>query len=619
MTKVTRAAYWLTPIAFCIVLYWYGLKVWFLRDDFAWLGLQDFTTTVGSLLRYLFVPLAQGTIRPWSERAFFLVFSSLFGLHALPFRLFVFLNQSINLILLTMLARKWTGSALAGVAAPLLWLSNVALVTPMAWSAAYNEIQFTTFFLASLYLFVRYTESCQRKYYAGQWITFLLAFGSLELNVVYPAVVAAYSLIFSRKHFRSTLPMFAVSILYFVIHRLAAGPTESYYYQTIFGPSILTAFGKYWVMILDATNASVVGLSSTQANILLGLMTAAILGFVIRQTWKRAFLPLFFLLCYFITLTPFLLISRHIVSYYQTIPAIALAMLAADALAVAWRSAWGWKIATATLVTAYAVLSIADVRQQTRYYYDASQRVRHLLEGVAYAEKLHPGKTILLKDMDDQLFWDCMLDVPFRLLGDTKVLVAPETRTQIHEDPNLESMDQLFLPVPAIVYLLKHEQLEVYATDRSRLRNVTHDYAEVVLARNSDQLSTRIDLTVSFFDGQLGEGWYQPEKGFRWMGRHAVLYLPGPTKPGEKLYLHGVRSDQQRWEGPLHLTVTIDGQNQAVNSLDADEREFQLAYDLRPELVGRAKVEIGLTVDKAFHSGRDSRELGLLLQEADLR
>src|SRR5579864_466788 len=142
MTRAARAAYWLTPIVFCIILYWYGLRVWFLRDDFAWLGLQDGSTTARALLRNLFIPFAQGTIRPWSDRVFFLVFSSLFGLHSLPFRLFVFLNQFVNLILLAALARQLTGSALAGIAAPLLWLSNMALVTPMAWSAAYNEVQF---------------------------------------------------------------------------------------------------------------------------------------------------------------------------------------------------------------------------------------------------------------------------------------------------------------------------------------------------------------------------------------------------------------------------------------------------------------------------------------------
>jgi hypothetical protein len=272
------------------------------------------------------------------------------------------------------------------------------------------------------------------------------------------------------------------------------------------------------------------------------------------------------------------------------------------------------------LIFAYAVPSIAGVRQETRFYYDSSQRVRHLLEGVAYAEKLHPGKTILLKDVDDQLFWDCILDAPFRLLGPANILVAPEARPFIHADPHLAPIDPLFLPMASVRYMLKQEQLVVYSAERPPLRNVTREYADAVLTQQAtDELSTQVDLTTPYFDGQLGDGWYQPEKEYRWMGRHAVLYLPGPSRPGQKVYLHGARVDQQEMEGPLHLTVTINGKTEAVNSVEPGRREFRFEYNLRPELIGKAKVEIGLTVDKAFYSGQDKRELGLLFRDAGLR
>lgn len=271
------------------------------------------------------------------------------------------------------------------------------------------------------------------------------------------------------------------------------------------------------------------------------------------------------------------------------------------------------------LISVYAIPSIATVRQEVRFYYDSSQRVRHLLEGVAYAEKLHPGETILLKDVDDQLFWDCILDAPFRLFGPTNIMVAPEARPFIHVDPRSEPIDQLFLQIPSVRYLLKHDQLVVYSTERSTLRNVTHEYAETVLSQAPEEtLSAQVDLTVPYFDGQLGPGWYQPEREFRWMGKRAVLYLPGPSKAGQKLYLHGARVDQQRQEGPLRLTVMIDGQAQPVRTLEPEQREFRLEYDLAPQLVGKSKIGIGLSVDKVFHSGSDLRELGLLFREAGL-
>jgi YD repeat-containing protein len=103
------------------------------------------------------------------------------------------------------------------------------------------------------------------------------------------------------------------------------------------------------------------------------------------------------------------------------------------------------------------------------------------------------------------------------------------------------------------------------------------------------------------------------------MGRRAVLYLPGPSTPGQKLHIQGVRVDQQRAEGALHLTVIIDGERRPLRTIEPGQREFQFDYDLRSELVGRTKVEIGLVVDKALHYGRDDRELGLVLKEVDLR
>ncbi len=114
MTHQFRAAaYWLTPVAFCVALYWLGLRIWFAQDDFAWLNLRNVVSDFRSFLWAMFAPLAQGTVRPFSERAFFMVFSYFFGLHALPYRVFVFLNQFLNIILVMLVTRKLTRSELA--------------------------------------------------------------------------------------------------------------------------------------------------------------------------------------------------------------------------------------------------------------------------------------------------------------------------------------------------------------------------------------------------------------------------------------------------------------------------------------------------------------------------
>src|SRR5690349_3293427 len=97
MTQAWRRASWALPPLFCLAFYWYGLRCWFRQDDFAWLGLGATVHDWNGLRKALFAPLAQGTIRPWSERAYFMGLHALFGLDALPFRIVVFATQIANL------------------------------------------------------------------------------------------------------------------------------------------------------------------------------------------------------------------------------------------------------------------------------------------------------------------------------------------------------------------------------------------------------------------------------------------------------------------------------------------------------------------------------------------
>src|SRR5262249_44070333 len=127
MTAAWRRASWAIPPLLCLIFYWYGLKCWFRQDDFAWLQLTGKVHHWSDLWRALFTPLAQGTIRPWSERAFFMGLYCLFGLNALPFRICVFLTQFANLTLIRAVAKRITGSPAAGSWAAILWLANAAL------------------------------------------------------------------------------------------------------------------------------------------------------------------------------------------------------------------------------------------------------------------------------------------------------------------------------------------------------------------------------------------------------------------------------------------------------------------------------------------------------------
>jgi Predicted membrane-bound mannosyltransferase len=243
--RLARAAWWTLPSLLCLIIYWYGLKAWFLQDDFAWLGLRLMIHNQRDFWAALFTPMAQGSVRPLSERGFFLLFESLFGLNALPFRIWVFLTQFANLALIAWLAWKLTGSRSVGFWAPILWLVNPALATPMSWTSSYNQILCAFFLLASLSLFVRYAETGERRYYWLQWIPFLLGFGALELNVVYPAIAALYSIACARRRVFSTLPMFGVSLIYTLVHRHYAQVQTSGPYVMHWDSSIFSTLAAY--------------------------------------------------------------------------------------------------------------------------------------------------------------------------------------------------------------------------------------------------------------------------------------------------------------------------------------------------------------------------------------
>ena len=98
MTAARRAAWWLAPPLVCLLLHWYGFLSWFRADDFAWLGVGLNRHGLHDYLAAIFTPMAQGTIRPWSDRLFFMAGFRLFGLNPLPFRIVVFATQFVNMV-----------------------------------------------------------------------------------------------------------------------------------------------------------------------------------------------------------------------------------------------------------------------------------------------------------------------------------------------------------------------------------------------------------------------------------------------------------------------------------------------------------------------------------------
>lgn len=617
MNHARRVAYWTAPSLLCLAVYWYGLNSWFQADDFAWLGLGLEVQDWPSFLHAMFSPRAQGTIRPWSERGFFMAFYSLFGLDALPFRIWVFLTQFANLVLVCSIAARLTRSRAAGFWAAVFWGVNASLSQVLCWTSAYNQALCAFFLLLAFHFLLRFIETGRRRYEVLQWVVFLLGFGAQEANVVYPALAGGYTLLCARKYFRRTLPLFAASAAYAIAHMRLAPPPESGLYVMHFTGSMFRTLATYWSWtvgppwLLTPWNTPRVWVIAAVLAV-----TIALAGFAVWRARRRDWLPVFFLGWYVAAIAPVLPLRDHITEYYPFIPSIGLAMLGGMAFIAAWRRNASGKAVAVLTAAVYLVMSVPSARSTSEYFYRRSDRVERLVLGLERAHELHPERTILLEGVDDTLFYTGVLDRPYRLFG-ASVFLAPGTEKSIQSNLDWGNVAEFVLPAEATARALDNGSVVVYDVRGDRLRNITSTYARSFKYENTTP--RRIDLASPLVDYLLGSGWYKADPHARWMPGKATLRIGGPASPAEKLYLRGLCPAGHVAAAPVEVTVTAGGIALAPARITPANASFEFAFELPKSLVGKESVEIGIAVSRTFVPPDDGRELGLAFGTIEVR
>jgi hypothetical protein len=621
---VASAAYWLTPSLFCLAVYWLGLTVWFHHDDFAWLGLPLQVHGARDLLRALFEPYAQGTIRFLSERAFFLVFTSIFGIDPLPFRIWVFLTQFGNLVLLSSITGRLTGSRLAGFVAPLLWVAGNGLAVPMSWTSGYNEVLFAFFLLLSFHWLLSYFETGKRRYYAAQWISFLAGFGALELMVVYPALV---------------------TILYSIMHLVVAPIPAAGPYAMHFDWRIFRTFATYWSFAMGPARLFGHRFFAVAGT---ALLTVGILVFVLWKIRRKEWLAIFFLGWYAIVLLPLLPLRDHITDFYLTVPTFGLAMLGAWALCGAGtracrvgqapspaadslvglatggrgrpprsRGTAPRRIAALFLIAIYLVSNVAVGRGIVRWRYERGQQARNFIAGVLEAHRLHPGKMILLDGATPELFAAVVWDNPFRLYGLHDIYLTPEAGALIQAQPQIGDVGSCVLPPGPTLRALDSNQAVVYDVRGERLRNVTANYLTMVSGTSNRQGAGHVDLANPAFAGQLGSGWYPPENGYRWMEQTANLRLMAPAG-WQKLSIIGYAPAQMLATGPVELGVILNTTSFPKVEIVKPDAPFEFTFRPPRQAAAQGEVLVFLKVDRTFTPAGESRRLGAAISTVEI-
>jgi hypothetical protein len=618
--RLNSAVYFLAPIALALILYWPGLNAWFQLDDFALLSFRSQVHDWPSLLHTLFAPIAQGTIRTLSERVYYLGFTSLFGIHAFPFRVWVFLTFFAALPILSLVTIRLTGSRTAGFWAPILWIVNSGVAVTLSWTAIYYEDLLALVFIANLWLLLRYVETDRLRYYVAQCVIFILGFGVIEINVVYPALAATYAILAARRLLPKVLPLFLVSGAYTIVHFMAVHLPAAGPYTMHWDRSIFSTLQTYWSWALGPRRLAALDigtpfLRSTAAVIL----SLALLVFVVYKLRQRQWIVALFPAWFLITLAPLLPLREHVTDYYLTIPMIGLAMLGAWAVASAWHARRVTAIAGTALLILYIGASIPVSRFLTRSYYDRSQRARTTILGVVEISRGHPGKAVLLSGVDPELFHATVLHHPFTLYGLLDISLLPEDATPLRESAPWLDTSGYFAEANAVRFALARDRAIVIDVSHGAPRDITAQYIASANIQPGDAIPARVDAGSEATAEQLGPEWYPMEKGFRWMAKRATVKLRGPSSPGARLYLAGFCPAAILKSGPVHVDVSVDHVHLAPATLSQPDARFSLSFDLPPQLSGRPAVDVAVELDHTFMPETDRRPLGLIFGTFEIR
>ena len=543
----------LLPVLVFTAVFWAGLGAWFQQDDFAHLQLAASTPLAG-LPAMMARPIAQGTFRPLSERLFYWEIWHGFGLDALPARIFCFLLQAANCLLLGWLLWRRTQSLWGAALGATAWAVQPALALPMTWIAATNQIMWAFCVLATLVFF-------EQKRLKWAWLFYLLGFGVLESNIVVPALITLWA----WPRWRATLPFWIPAILFAAAHALLIPKTTGGTYGMYLDWHIFETLLTYWRWACRVEVLAVLMLVAAVAVGRLGL------------AW------------FILALGPMLLLREHRTDYYLTVPAIGLAFI----LAAAWRKQ-PW--CAALLLTGYFAVTIPAARSAAQTQADKSLDMQALVLGVGQAQKIHPGKTILLDGIGDGLFWSGVYDNPFALAG------APKTKLTSETAAKLTPYAELFRKEDYSANFVL-DRTEVYQFERRRLQRTTASYASAP--------PHRLELGLSNFARFLGPEWHEPEDGFRWMPARATATMEGP---GTQLHVTGFCVEGQT---NFRLSATWDKQPLGEQAVPACSKDFTLQFTLPTPR--QPKGTITLTATPIIPAGADMRELGAAIRSLEIR
>lgn len=632
MTSVgsrNRALMFVLPPLLCLAIYWKAPFMWFRIDDFAWLGLPLELHSMRDFWLALFEPRAQGTIRTLSERLYFLIPASLFGLSAVPFRVMSMGTWFVDLALIQAIgARLWQSHA-AGLWAALFWAATPVLITPLAWSAAYNELLCALSVLTAFYARLRWLDAPQSKWRILEAGAFLAGFGALEVIVAYPAIVLLHAAVFkeTRTSWRDSLWMFVPAGLFAAAHMFLVPRTSDPSYQMHLDarlPANLLHYAGWAVGPAELEGVNDPAYRQRWEPWSIALTWACgltLLAFAVHRLMRRDCRVLFCVGWFLCFLAPVLLLPNHVSEYYVTIPGIGFAWLAGFAFNAAFQQGpfpAARRAFAMTLAAGFLVGCAVDVQTVTTWHLRVTSRMRILMRGVQRLAASHPGTVLVLQGVDEELFRAGFPDDPFRLVGLTRVFLAPGNADHLLANPNLVDVSRFRTTPDVLMPLLDAKQARVLNVEENVIRDVTLPYREVLRAQYGAARANFVSLGDSAFASHLGDGWYPIEHGGRWMARKASVKLD-PLPGSTRLYVAGYAPAAAVAAGPLTLRFTAGGKELGAATVRDADKGFHADFALPNEVAAKSSITVDVECSRTFRPPNDQRDLGIVLASFEVR
>lgn len=585
----------LVPALVLAIGYWPVWEVWFRADDFAWLGLRLPVHDFASLLKSMFQPMAQGTVRFLSERAFFLAFSTAFGNDPVPMRMLVFALQLASIALLGRLTWRLSGSLVAAAMVPSLWLINPGTAVSMSWLSTSNQLMVVFFLLGALVGFIE-----RRPWLC--WISYLLGFGALEVNIALPGLLLVYAWLYERDRVREVWAFFVPALLFvglhlFVIPKNKLDPT----YQLYFDLDLPRRLGRYWKWGLGFWRyVDLVGAPvrwerlGSPALSLLGLGTLAWAGYRWRAGRLEGRLALFGAAWFVGLLLPVLPLRNHFSDYYLGSASVGMAMIFGTGAVATWRAHRGLGTAAGVLLGLMCLVSWQVRAGTIQWFYTRTEANERLVRGVVEAHRLHPKDILLVDQVDNSLFWEGFIDDPFRLSLVFDVFLTPGSDRGLRQSLGQEDFGRYVLPEADTRYLLEREAVQVYEARRGSLKNVTRVYRERIGVNLPEGLPRFVDVSHPAYAELLGRGWHVAEQASRWCDGLAELRMGAPSSQGQSLWITGYLPASVTAQGAQELTVTANGQKLPPVKLTGANVPLSLQISLPESLVGAREMSLQL-------------------------